>query len=419
MGRIRLVVRTSALVAVVLVLAGAARAGPGLQVGVTDDAWLEFGPGTLDERVAELQTLGVQVVRVTLDWHEIEAEEGTYDWARDGQLLDALRAAGIEPVVAIWGTPRWANGGRGPNVPPSSAGSIASFARAAAERFPWVRRWIVWNEPNQRRWLLPPSPVVYVTKLLNPAGAAIKGVIPTASIAGGATAPRGGSGGTSPVAFIRGMGRAGARLDAYAHHPHPLSPAETPSSGGCSRCETISMATLERLVDEVRSTFGPRTRIWLTELGYQTRPPDGILGVTWARQAQFVAMAQLRAYEARGVDLLVQYLVRDEPDLGAWQSGLETVAGRFKPAMASFSLPFVQLARTGLATTLWGQVRPGTGIRAYALQRRAGGRWVGVGGGGETNARGYFTRTVRAGQGTQLRLYDPATRRSSPTLVVT
>jgi len=150
-GRIRLVVRTSALVAVVLVLAGAARAGPGLQVGVTDDAWLEFGPGTLDERVAELQTLGVQVVRVTLDWHEIEAEEGTYDWARDGQLLDALRAAGIEPVVAIWGTPRWANGGRGPNVPPSSAGSIASFARAAAERFPWVRRWIVWNEPNQRR----------------------------------------------------------------------------------------------------------------------------------------------------------------------------------------------------------------------------------------------------------------------------
>jgi hypothetical protein len=63
-------------------------------------------------------------------------------------------------------------------------------------------------------------------------------VIPKASIAGGATAPRGGTGGMSPVDFIRAMGRAGARLDAYAHHPHPLSPAETPLTGGCAHCAT-------------------------------------------------------------------------------------------------------------------------------------------------------------------------------------
>lgn len=419
MGRARLLALVGALVAAMLLSAGAAQGGPALQVGVTDDAWLEFGPGTLDERVLELQALGVQVVRVTLDWYEIEAGQGTYDWAGAGTVLDALRTAGIEPVVAIWGTPSWANGGGGPNVPPTSAAAFASFSRAAAERFPWVRRWIVWNEPNQRRWLLPPSPTVYVTKLLNPGGAAIKDVIPTASIGGGATAPRGGSGGTSPVDFIRGMGRAGARLDAYAHHPHPLSPVETPLGGGCAWCETISMATLDRLVEEARAAFGPRIRIWLTELGYQTNPPDTILGVTWVKQARFVAEAQLRAYEAPGVDLLVQYLVRDEPNLGAWQSGLETTSGQAKPALASFSLPLAQLSRTGLATRLWGQVRPGTGARAYVLQRRSGTRWVGVGGGGETNARGYFTRTVRAGRGTRLRLYDPATRRASPALVVT
>jgi hypothetical protein len=281
-----------------------------------------------------------------------------------------------------------------------------------------VRRWIVWNEPNQRRWLLPPSPVAYVTKLLNPGGAAIKSVIPKASIGGGATAPRGASGGMSPVDFMRGMGRAGAHLDAYAHHPHPLSPAETPFTGGCSWCRTISMATLDRLVDETRAVFGSRTRIWLTELGYQTNPPDKILGVTWAKQARFVAEAQLRAYEASRVDLLVQYLVRDEPKLGAWQSGLETVAGKVKPAMASFTLPLAQVSRTGPATRVWGQVRNGTGPRPYLLQRRAGGAWVRVGVVAETNALGFFERTVRAAQGTQLRLYDPATRRSSPTLIV-
>ena len=402
-----------------LALSGVASAAPGLKVGVTDDAWLEFGPGTLEERIATLDALGAQVVRVTLEWREVEAARGTYDWARDGALLDALRGSAITPVVVLWGTPAWANGGAGANVPPRSAASIAAFARAAAERFPWVRRWIVWNEPNQRRWLLPPSPAVYVTKLLNPAGAAIKSVIPRAMIAGGATAPRGGKGGTSPVDFIRGMGLAGARLDAYAHHPHPLSPSETPFAGGCAGCETISMATLERLLDETRLAFGPRTRVWLTELGYQTNPPDRILGVTWARQARFVADAQRRAYAAARVDMLIQYLVRDEPSVAAWQSGLETVDGREKPSFTSFALPLVQVSRRGTATTVWGQVRPGSGLRGYVIQRYVGSRWKAVGSAGRTNAGGFFTRTLRADAGVQLRLYDPATRRASPSLVVT
>ena len=132
------------------------------------------------------------------------------------------------------------------------------------------------------------------------------------------------------------------------------------------------MATLDRLVEETRAAFGPRTRIWLTELGYQTNPPDRVLGVTWARQARSVAEAQRRAYEASGVDLLIQYLMRDEPKLGAWQSGLETVAGKVKPAMASFALPLVQVVRKGPATTVWGQVRAGQGARGYVLQRRVG-----------------------------------------------
>ena len=400
------------------VLAGTAPAAPGLRVGIQDDAWLQFGPGTLEERVGRLDALGADLVRVTLEWRTIEATRGTYDWERADALLQALRQAGLTPLVSIWGTPGWANGGRAANVPPSSAAAFATFARAAAERFPWVRRWIVWNEPNQRRWLSPPSPIVYVTRLLNPAATAIKAVIPRASIAGGATAPRGGPGGTSPVDFIRGMGRAGARLDAYAHHPHPLSPAETPTSGGCARCTTISLATLDRLVQETRNAFGSRVRIWLTELGFQTNPPDRILGVGWGTQARYVAEAQHLAYRAAGVDVVIQYLLRDEPATDAWQSGLETVSGRAKPALAAFSLPFVQVVRRGLSTTVWGQVRPGTGVRPYVLQRLVGDQWKAVGSGARTTSRGYVTRTLRADKGTRLRLYDPATKRASPALVV-
>ena len=35
-----------------------------------------------------------------------------------------------------------------------------------------------------------------------------------------------------------------------------------------------------------------------------------------------------------------------------------------------------------------------------------------------TTARGYLTRTLRADKGTRLRLYDPATKRASPALII-
>jgi len=390
----------------------------GLRVGIADDAWLEFGPGTIEERAARLKQVGAQVSRVTLDWRVIQPSREAYAWERPDALLGALRTAGVMPVVSIWGTPAWANGGKGPNVAPTAAASFATFARAAAERYPWVRHWIVWNEPNQHRWLSPPSPVTYVTKLLNPAAAAIKAVIPKAVIAGGSTAPRGSRGGVSPVEFIRGMGRAGARLDAFAHHPHPLSPAETPRTGGCKTCLTITLATLERLLDETRKAFGAQTRIWLSEVGFQTNPPDRILGVTWARQARSIAEAQYRAHTGVRVDLLIQYLVRDEPRVDAWQSGLETTIGTLKPALTSFALPLVQVSRTGATTKLWGQVRLGQGARPYVVERREGGVWRATGS-GTTTARGYFTRTVRVERGVQVRLRDPVTGTTSPPFALT
>ena len=404
--------------AVALAVPPFASAGPRLQVGVTDDAWLMFGPGAVEERASRLGEMGVQVVRVTLDWRSIESSRGVFDWEREDRTLEALRAEGIAPILVLWGTPAWANGGRAANVPPRSAAVFATFAQEAASRYSWVRRWIVWNEPNQRRWLRPPSPILYTTRLLNPAVEAIKGVIPSALVAGGATAPRGARGGTSPVDFIRGMGRAGADLDAYAHHPHPLSPAESPSSGGCDHCETISLATLERLLRETSRAFGAHTRIWLSELGYQTRPPDNFLGVRWGTQARYVAEAQERAYRAPRVDILVQYLVRDEESTAAWQSGLETATGRAKPALRSFTLPLVQVRRRGSATTVWGQVRPGDGRRPYVLERFVDGRWQRVASGGRTSARGFLTRTVRAGHGARLRLVDPASGSTGTTLVV-
>ena len=66
---------------------------------------------------------------------------------------------------------------------------------------------------------------------------------------------------------------------------------------------------------------------------------------------------------------------------------------------------------------MWGQIRPGDGARTYEIERFAGGAWKRVAG-ASTGAGGFFSRTVRAGHGDRLRLVDPTSGETSPTLVV-
>ncbi len=309
--------------------------------------------------------------------------------------------------MTLYGTPTWANGGLPANWAPVSTTSFAAFARHIAERYPYVRMWTIWNEPNQRRWLRPTTPATYVKKLLNPAYAAIHSVSPHSQVAGGVTAPRGSVGGVSPVDWITGMAKAHARLDAYAHNPYPLRPGETPMSGGCGHCETITMATLPRLLREVQHAFGSHTRVWLTEYGYQTNPPDLLLGVSFATQARYMSEAALDAYNAPRVDVLIHYLLQDEPDPARWQSGVYTATHRAKPALQSFRFPLTERSRTGHRTELWGQVRPGK-TATYRLLRWDAGKWVRVGHDRRTTARGYLTRVVNASRGARYRLWIPA-----------
>jgi hypothetical protein len=399
-------------------LPAAAGASPYVRYGVQDDAWLAAGAGDFYERLAELRELGVDVYRFTLRWDQIEAKRGTYDWTWPDAVIHGLRANGIAPVVTIWGTPRWANGGRTPNHAPRSKWALASFAKAAATRYrEEANHWLIWNEPNQRRWLRPTTPRAYVN-LLNVSYRAIKRANPRAVVAGGVTAPRGNVGGENPVNWIRGMRANRAKLDAYAHHPYPTRPRqETPWSGGCGWCKTITMADLDRLIREVRRNF-PRKRIWLTEYGYQTNPPERWLGVPLARQALFAGAASLRAYQAPLVDMLIHFMVQDDGRSAGWQSGLRKLNGAPKPAYNAFKVPLAQVSRRGARTVVWGQVRPRSGRQPYRLQQWRNGGWRWVGSRRFTGPRGFFQRTLRAPKGSKLRVWSPQDGVFSPPFTV-
>ncbi len=408
-----------AAIVAVLALPASASASHYIRYGIQDDAWIRFGPGTLEQRLDRLESLGVDLVRMNVAWSDVEQRRGTFDWSGYDDAVDGLRARHIEVVLTLYSTPAWANGGLGTNVAPQNGSTFAAFARNAAQHYPFVRRWLIWNEPNQRRWLQPTTPATYVRRLLNPAYAAIHRVNPRALVGGGVTAPRAATGGVSPVAWIKGMAAAHARLDAYAHNPYSLNKAETPFTGGCDHCDTITMATLERLIANVDRAFGKGKRVWLTEFGYQTNPPDPFLGVSWKKQALFVGEAALRAYLAPRVDMLVHFLVQDEPELARWQSGVLTAVGRAKPAYDAIRVPLAERSRTGRTTRLWGQVRPGAGVQRYRLEQLQNGSWKTVGSTRRTTRLGYFAVAVRAGAGAQFRVIALDSGASSTVLVVT
>jgi hypothetical protein len=115
--------------------------------------------------------------------------------------------------------------------------------------------------------------------------------------------------------------------------------------------------------------------------------------------------------------MLVQFLVQDEPAIGGWQSGLFTATGRPKPSYHAFGLPLAEVSRHGSETTLWGEVRAGSGRRVYRVERWAGGHWVSTAV-GRTRADGAFELTAALGAGSRVRLTSPGVGYASPTLVI-
>ena len=98
----------------------------------------------------------------------------------------------------------------------------------------------------------------------------------------------------------------------------------------------IQMGNISLLLKLITQLYGPK-HLWITEYGYQTNPPDKtIFGISWAKQAQYMKQAYAMARKNPRIDMMLWFLVSDEPSIGGWQSGLETVTGKKKPAWNAF-----------------------------------------------------------------------------------
>ncbi|MDQ3857242.1 MAG: sugar nucleotide-binding protein [Actinomycetota bacterium] len=102
-----------------------------------------------DRRLADLDLfagLGVSAVRYPVLWERV-AREGVVraDWSWPDERLARLRELGLRPIVGL------VHHGSGPEstslVDPAFGENLAEYARAVADRHPWVEDWTPVNEP--------------------------------------------------------------------------------------------------------------------------------------------------------------------------------------------------------------------------------------------------------------------------------
>jgi hypothetical protein len=362
--RLLVTISLALLAGVLAPAAGAGPSAPRLYVGFQDDPsfrWSDARAANLD-RAAQAR---VSVIRTTVTWAAVaptrpadasDPFDQAYRFDDLDELIRGAQQRNIEVLLTVWGTPAWANGGKGRNRLPTKLWDLTAFTRALASRYsgrwagyPHVRFYSIWNESNREQFLAPQyssggafvAPFHYA-RLYRAAYAGIKSGNSTARIAIGETASNGrnvrlGRRGvqetSSPGRFAQLLGeqRPRLRFDAWAHHPYPTSSSASPAQRFA--WPGVGLSNLEQFGTVLDRSFArSNTPIWITEYAHRTQ---GQGSVSPARQAAYLGEALGLARANPRVGMFIWFVFRDE-QAGAWKSGVTSASGALKPSFARF-----------------------------------------------------------------------------------
>ena len=330
-------------------------------------------PGTRDKTLQEIRDFGVDRIRVLVYWKDYApaatskrrpdfdaADPNAYPagaWDRLDGLFASAQARGVTVQLTLTGpVPRWATKTKRDYLTRPSTKEFQAFATAVGRRFgDRVAVWSIWNEPNHPQFLLPQfekkkakSPRIYRNLFL----AGQRGLAASGNGADtllfGETAPRGTPRVVAPLAFLRGAlcldrnyHRKGkckrVAAGGFAHHAYTtrVGPRFRPPDR-----DDVTIGVLSRLTKALdrAARAGAISRhlgVYLTEFGIQSTP-DPFVGVTLARQAEYLAIAEHMAYVNPRVRSFSQYLLSDDKPrkgsrverYGGFESGLRRSNGQ-------------------------------------------------------------------------------------------
>jgi hypothetical protein len=400
---------------------------------------LDRGPEVQAQTLDEAKALGADIIRVNVLWNRYAPSANSTKkpkgfngrkpeaYGASFAMLDSLvagaQARGLQvlltPTAPI---PVWASRCKGSaktrKVCKPDPKLFGDFVRALGTRYPTVRHWSIWNEPNLGSWLSPQYEVkggVAVQRSASLYRSLARAAISSLSATGhktktdqiwlGETAPLGDDPSgcsaqrklraprscakkikkTSPETFLRGvfcLSKSGGSLggvegreqsckgykrlnvNGYAHHPYTRGGSRPPLSKVNAGEITIGSATrLTRLLDQAgkRKRIAKNLPVHYTEHGWQTNPPgvNDIFAVTETQQAEYINQSDWIAYKNKRVKTVAQYKIVDDVNIAAgFQMGLRLFnGGARKPAYDAYKLP-IWVSKKGAGLTVYGQVRP-------------------------------------------------------------
>gem|GEM_PF-1915226 len=115
--------------------------------------WLDVFEDTF---ISYFKDLKLTVVRLPFEWKVFEPQQGVYNWSREDRLMKRLNDEGFEIVAEFVTVPVWASSNKEVCVNadfqcrlnPQYKPNLGRAAEAVVKRYPFIRYWEFWNEPD-------------------------------------------------------------------------------------------------------------------------------------------------------------------------------------------------------------------------------------------------------------------------------
>jgi VCBS repeat-containing protein len=281
--RLLLAVSVPSLVLVVVGGASSASLPNAVTFAISDDAAQRAFPSEL----TSARGIGIGAARAYIGWADVATRRPTrprdpsdpaYSWAQTDADMARYGAAGLAVWIAFWRTPAWASGSSDVAVWPLKATDLGDFAFAVAKRYPQVKVFMDWNEPNVKSYAKPNTIAAY-EPIARAVYAGVKAANPSAEVIAG-NLGRYRDNGRDPVLWATTLRADRVPMDAFGIHPYP--DVAKPLSGRAprSRIDLFDVPALARIVG---------VPVAVTEFGWSSLLAGADNQAAWTAQAINVA----------------------------------------------------------------------------------------------------------------------------------
>lgn len=416
------------------------------QLSVVDDSnrLLSHDPAQQDAGLDEISSLGAEIVKFPILWREVApavntgglSDPNAYPvgaWDRFDRLYNGAQARGMKVWIMINApAPLWAVEKEVSDFPGTYKPNptlLGEFAEAVGKRYPNAAFISVWNEVNIATFLQPQtvggvaqSAIQYRSMYRSAYDGLIRAGRSGSTILFGELLPRIRPNEyrrkVAPLKFLRDFfcidekgrkvtGSAAKKLKCsgfqpiktggLAYHPYTMAGGPLVKEPFADNATIYYLKRVERVLDQAskqKRLAARKLPIYSSEFGLQSDPPDPYMTVIRKIPA-YLNLSEYLHYKDSRVKTYSQYLLIDDADVGAFQTGLRFVDGTKKPGVyEAYQLPFDVFKYRGDTVTVWGAARAATSAQNVDLQVKSGSSWTTVQTIAVQPPLGYFERRI-------------------------